>query len=213
MEASLTDDLLSDNQKAALAEEEAAEQCTKSGVAAVGEGTDAEADKASGPLRFEIPVSLPAEIRSEDDMQAVLRKHTAWIDSVLNPNSAIIGGRANLSGADLSGFNLTGVDLRGANFSGANLRGALLSKAILTGANFSGADLQGADLRQAKLRRANLQDADLREADLEEADLRETQAAKTQARQRQQESLEETSTVETPATEVEPSQSVMPSVN
>ncbi len=192
METPLNDELfLSDNARAALEAEEAAD------AAARGEGSivvgaepavsTPEGALASGPLRFEIPVSLPAEIRCEDDMAAVLRRHAGWIESVLNPDSAIIGGRANLSGSDLSGFNLAGVDLRGANFSGAVLRGTILSRAILTGANFAGADMQGVDLRGARLRRANLSHADLRDADLAEADLRETVLERSGAVARKQE--------------------------
>jgi len=121
-------------------------------------------------VQLDIPVSKPIKVETMDDIQQAVDRHADWIESVINPRSTIVGGRANFRGAELSGYNLAGVDLRGANFSGCTLRGTVLSGANLNGANFSGAVLTGADLRGAKLRRANLDGTDLRGADWDGAD-------------------------------------------
>jgi uncharacterized protein YjbI with pentapeptide repeats len=93
----------------------------------------------------------------------------------------ILGGIADLRGANLNFANLVGVNLEGANLSdaslyfanleGANLEGANLSKANLKVANLVGVTLRGADLERANLSMANLHGADLESANLRGADL------------------------------------------
>src|SRR3989338_7615774 len=69
---------LSDNQKAALAAEDDADAIARGESLKPSVSTDAAAKAdgvpTTGPLRFEIPVSLPAEIRSEEDMVIVMRR-------------------------------------------------------------------------------------------------------------------------------------------
>lgn len=120
----------------------------------------------------DIIVSERAQIESREDLDPILRAHQAWMDTVLNPNSKIAGGRANLSGCNLAGMNLEGVDLRAANLKGADLSGANLSLANLSTADLSDANLTAANLQGARLRKALLNNAQLMGANLNKADLR-----------------------------------------
>ena len=114
---------------------------------------------------------------AEGELQAVLKRHHAWVASGWNT-----GRRADLRNTDLHQANLRGallmwVDLHGADLRGADLRDADLETTDLRSANLRMADLRGAclqwaDLQAADLRRANLKDADFRGADLRDADLR-----------------------------------------
>jgi uncharacterized protein YjbI with pentapeptide repeats len=83
----------------------------------------------------------------------------------------VIGGHAQVAGANLSGTRLPFAHLAGVSLSGARLQGAALFFAYLSGADLSGADLSGADLNQANLSQANLSGANLRRANLRGADL------------------------------------------
>jgi uncharacterized protein YjbI with pentapeptide repeats len=114
---------------------------------------------------------------AEGELQAVLKRHDAWIASGWN-----MGQRADLAQVDLHQMDLRGValmlvDLHGADLRGADLRDADLESTDLRGANLRMADLRGAslqwaDLDAADLRRANLKGTNFREANLRSADLR-----------------------------------------
>ena len=114
---------------------------------------------------------------AEGELQAVLKRHHAWIASGWN-----MGQRANLANTDLHHADFRGValmlvDLHGADLRGADLRDADLESTDLRGANLRMADLRGAclqwaDLEAGDLRRANLKGANFREANLRSADLR-----------------------------------------
>ena len=134
---------------------------------------------------------------TQDELDEILRKHKAWLESDGKEGERAILNGENLREEKLSGANLSKADLRGAflegtflsfaNLSGAdisfaflddksdlsraNLSGADLSAADLNGANFSGADLSGANFRDADLSGAILSYANLKEADLRNADL------------------------------------------
>lgn len=131
-----------------------------------------DADKKDKFQLDDIIVSERAQIETREDLDPILKAHAAWMDSVLNPNSKIAGGRANLSGCNLAGMNLEGVDLRAANLKGADLNGANLSLANLSTADLSDANLTAANLQGAKLRKAVLLNAQLMGANLAKADLR-----------------------------------------
>lgn len=64
---------------------------------------------------------------------------------------ALIGPRANVSGADL-----TGVDLTNHNMEGINMRGVYIPNATLWNVNLTGADLTNANLFNSNLGLANL---------------------------------------------------------
>lgn len=142
-----------------------------------------EADKKDKFQLDDIVVSERAQIETREDLEPILKAHAAWMDTVLNPNSKITGGRANLSHCHLAGMNLEGVDLRAANLKGADLSGANLSLANLSTADLTDANLTAANLEGAKLRKAillntqfmgaNLTKADLRRAELKGADFYE----------------------------------------
>jgi hypothetical protein len=112
-------------------------------------------------FRFEEAESMEFRTITKEELDNILRKHKAWVES--NEKE---GTRANLSGANLSGASLGRADLSRANLNGANLRDANLSRA-----NLNGAYLNGADLRDANLSRANLSGADLIGTDLSRANL------------------------------------------
>ena len=116
-----------------------------------------------------IEASLPKQVDSMQELTELIRQHEVWINSVLDPDKKISGGRANLQGADLSGYDLNGVNLSCATLTDSKMVGTLLRGANLSRARLENADLQGADLTGARLKKANLQGADLREADLTDA--------------------------------------------
>jgi uncharacterized protein YjbI with pentapeptide repeats len=119
------------------------------------------------------PTAQPSEIaviNSAEDLESVLELHKSWIESVLDPQRPVQGGRANLKGVNLDGFNLEGCDLRGASMQRASLKGTNLKGANLTGCDLTQADLEEADLTKAKLRRAVLQNANLIGARLDDTD-------------------------------------------
>jgi hypothetical protein len=101
----------------------------------------------------------------QSELNAILQKHKAWLDSKQD------GQRAYLREADLRRAYLREADLRGAYLRRAYLREADLSGADLSEADLREADLRGADLREADLRGADLSEAYLRRADLREANL------------------------------------------
>lgn len=120
----------------------------------------------------DIIVTDRPNVTCREDLNTVLEAHAAWIQSVVNPNSKIGGGRAHLDEMDLSDYDLSGVDLRG-----ANLRRTKLVRTNLSGANLSTADLTGAlleetNLTAAKLRKAVLIDTHMIKTILTNADLR-----------------------------------------
>ena len=81
----------------------------------------------------------------QDELNAILDKHTKWLRDEDG------GARADLHGADLRYADLYGADLRYANLRYANLRDADLRYADLRYADLRDADLHGADLRYADL--------------------------------------------------------------
>ncbi len=127
----------------------------------------------------EIPIAQVAVVTCLEDLQRVLADHQKWAEAVLDPNTEVASGRANLTNADLRGYELAGVNLSGANLSGANLAGCDLEGANLSVANLQGAVLACTNLRGAKLRRARLEGADLRGADLTNANLTGVDLSKT----------------------------------
>lgn len=133
----------------------------------------------SGKKDVEIPVSRPALITSEDELQAVVNAHHQWIRQTLEPTEPMGAGRANLKGNDLRAFNLDGVDLRSANLEGVNLSGVSLIGANLSGANLSSANLEGAILHRARLRRARLNQTNLTRAKAFQTDFRQIQCEGT----------------------------------
>ncbi len=143
---------------------------------AVVQGAEAApADEGEKKEKFQLDdiiVSERAQIETREDLDPILRAHQAWMDTVLNPNSKIAGGRANLSNCNLAGMDLEGVDLRAANLKGADLSGANLSLANLSTADLSDANLTAANLQGTKLRKAVLTNAQLMGANLTKADLR-----------------------------------------
>ena len=113
-----------------------------------------------------LPEAQPARTWTPAELEAALRRHKAWVDSLATPSAAVAGQRASFKGSDLRGANLAKRDLRGADFAGANLEGALLQGSLLTMACLAGTNLRHADLRGAKLRGAELEGAILDGADV-----------------------------------------------
>lgn len=104
----------------------------------------------------EITIPEKRQIESLADLEAVLKHHTAWQESVLDPGRAIIGGRANLTDQQLVGYDLSGRDLRGARLSRAVFEGVNFNRTNLATANLAKAKFVGCDLRGAKLKRCDL---------------------------------------------------------
>ncbi len=129
---------------------------------------------AKPALQTDIPISRPTPVHSQEDLDAILDAHAAWIKQVLEPGLELGSGRANLKGNDLRGFQLEGRDLRAAQLEACDLRGCSLIAVNFAGANLSRAQLAGACLDRARLRRSNLSGADLSGASLRGADLRHT---------------------------------------
>lgn len=89
---------------------------------------------------------------------------------------AVLGGGADLTGADLRGADLSNAKVRGAVLAGVKLKGAKLRNVYLGAkdlnhADLRGVDLRGADLSSSDLKGSNLCRTDLRGADLSRADL------------------------------------------
>lgn len=164
--------------------------------AATAEDQNTEGVKKSKNPLDKIQVSLPVSVSTREELDEIVSTHQIWYESVLNPMKKIVGGRANLKGADLSGWDLSGLNLSGATLENVNLIGANLSKTNLTAANLKNADLQGATLKGTKLKRAILSHADFRDADLEDADLRDacTDYAKFDRKGAQAADISETTT-------------------
>ncbi len=116
-------------------------------------------------------------ILSEGELQAILKRHHAWIASGWNVGQRADLQHMDLHQADLDGAALMLVDLHGADLRGARLRAADLESSDLRDANLRMADLgraclRWADLQSADLRRANLKGVDFRESNLHDTDLR-----------------------------------------
>lgn len=103
---------------------------------------------------------------TKDQLNEILKKHKAWVES-----GGKEGERANFSRANLNRANLRKADLRGANLYGADFSSADLIRADLSSSNFSDSDLSSAKLRGAKLRGSNLSGANLSGALLFHANL------------------------------------------
>lgn len=123
---------------------------------------------------WEIPVQETEVLETQEDLEAVLAHHQKWLESVLQPEKEIQGGRAQLADQDLSAFQLSGLNLRGAQLSGTKFHQMELfavdfSTACLKGAEFSHCDLTGslfkrADLSGAKFIHCQLANTDFRRA-------------------------------------------------
>ena len=153
-----------------VCEESAAGEGPVETQSAVPEVTPEEEDKNA---HLKIPVSLPVAISCREDLDKIVAEHRVWLDSVVHPKKKMVGGRANLKGADLSGYDLRGINLSGATMIGVNLANADMSGSNFTAADFTGANLKGANLANARLRRAVLKDADVSDANLTDVDFRQ----------------------------------------
>lgn len=142
------------------------------------EGLLTKADESAvpqAPKHYEIPVSKPLKITSQEDLSAAIASHRTWLESVLDPKKNIVGGRANFKDADLRGYDLSGVNLSGATFTGANLEGTDLTGGNFTAADFSHANLKGAKVAKTRFKRAIFHHANLIDADLSTSDLTHAQ--------------------------------------
>ena len=129
--------------------------------------------EASNKPSFQpVPLTDQAAPQCQEDLIPILLAHSQWLESVLNPQKTIEGGRANLKGADLSGFDLKGLDLRGANLQEANFSNAELQGANLSTANLKEASFHAANLAKAVFKRANLEGATFDSCDLNQTDFR-----------------------------------------
>jgi uncharacterized protein YjbI with pentapeptide repeats len=98
----------------------------------------------------------PGESTARLELEEILERHGAWLES-----GGSTGRRADLSRAHLEGADLTD----------ANLRSAILDHTVLNAADMLLADLQGASLIQADLQFANLLGTKFRHANLQGATL------------------------------------------
>ncbi|NRA44610.1 MAG: pentapeptide repeat-containing protein [Oligoflexales bacterium] len=119
-------------------------------------------------------VSEPASIKSQEDLEKIIKEHRVWMESVLDPKTNTHAGRANFSGADLSGFDLSGQTLKCADFSEANLEKTIFSYSDLASCDFRNAKLSGTVFTGANLKRANFEGTDVSTAILKEADISNT---------------------------------------
>ncbi|MFK7872546.1 MAG: pentapeptide repeat-containing protein [Oligoflexales bacterium] len=125
-----------------------------------------------------IPVNEVCEIKTIEELQAVIARHKAWMEAVLSGKGPSEGRavfrHTNLDGYDFKGSNLSCADFRyasviGANFEGCNLSRAKFDGACLRSANFSHTQLKGASFQGTDLRGVSFVDVDHLGCDLSAA--------------------------------------------
>ena len=121
-------------------------------------------------------VDRSGQVKSESDLQELLKEHTLWIESshVKGRFADLSGARlvkAGMRGASLRNANLNDTDLSYADLTNANLSGALLQRANLAGTIFTNTELSGADLFETDLSHAKISKSSLSSTNLGKARL------------------------------------------
>jgi len=117
---------------------------------------------------IELEVSTPITISNQEDLNDAIRKHSIWINYILDSSDKEYKEykRANLAGSNLSNLNLANANLSCANldnvnFTGANLSNTNLSRSSLLKGNFQKAILHKTNFKNAKMEHADLRDAEV----------------------------------------------------